>query len=126
MPGWPDPLRHALTILEHSAFPTAIYWGPDLRLIYNDAWAPIPGERHPAALGQPADKVWSDIWPVIGPQFEQVTRTREGISTFEQMLPMVRNGVQEETYWNYSLTPILDLDGHVVGIFNQGTRSPRR
>src|SRR5687768_17927682 len=78
--SWPQPLLIALSIAEHSTFPTAIYWGPDLRLLYNDAWAPIPGERHPDALGRPAAEVWSDIWPVVGPQFEQVMRTGDGIS----------------------------------------------
>jgi PAS domain S-box-containing protein len=117
---WPEPLRLALGIVEHSAFPAAIYWGPELRLLYNDAWAPIPAERHPGALGQPAAEVWADIWPVVGPQLEQVMRSGEGFSAFEQMLPMVRNGVRQETYWNYSFTPIRDTDGTVVGIFNQG------
>ena len=120
MDAWPDALRLAATIAEHSAFPTAIYWGSDLRLIYNDAWAPIPGERHPAALGQPAEQVWSDIWPIVGPQFRQVMATGRGITALEQMLPMVRQGAEQETYWNYSLTPILDRDGAVVGVFNQG------
>jgi PAS domain S-box-containing protein len=118
--SWPEPLRVALSIAEHSAFPTAIYWGPELRLLYNDAWAPIPAERHPGALGQPAKEVWADIWPVVGAQFEEVMRTGKGLSAFEQMLPMVRGGVEQETYWNYSLTPILDPAGHVLGIFNQG------
>jgi PAS domain S-box-containing protein len=120
MESWPEPLRIALSIAEHSAFPTAIYWGPELRLLYNDAWAPFPGERHPGALGQPASEVWSDIWSVVGPQFEEVMRTGRGISSSQQMLPMVRNGVQQETYWNYSFTPIHDETGAVVGIFNQG------
>ncbi|MBV8687453.1 MAG: PAS domain-containing protein [Alphaproteobacteria bacterium] len=125
MEDWPPTLKLALNICEHSRFPTAIYWGPELRLIYNDAWSFIPGERHPAALGQPARQVWSDIWPVIGPQFEQVMATGEGVSTFDQMLPMVRNGIEQETYWNYSLTPLVDDTGRVVGIFNQGNEVTR-
>lgn len=120
MKDWPDALKLALNIAEHSAFPTAIYWGPELRLLYNDAWAPIPGERHPGALGRPAREVWSDIWPVVGPQFEQVLATGEGISAFEQMLPMVREGVEQESWWTYSFSPIRDENGRVVGIFNQG------
>ena len=117
---WPEALRLALTITEHSAFPTAIYWGPELHLIYNDAWAPIPGERHPGALGRPARDVWFDIWPIVGPQFEQVIATGKGVSALQQMLPMVRDGIVQETYWNYSLTPILERDGSVGGVFNQG------
>ena len=118
--AWPQSLRSALSICLHSSFPTAIYWGEDLRLLYNDAWAPIPAERHPAALGQPGADVWSDIWLIVGPQFRRVVETGEGFSTFDQFLPMVRDGVVTETYWNYSITPIRGEDGLVVGILNQG------
>ncbi|MFU1478087.1 PAS domain-containing protein [Roseovarius sp. C7] len=120
---WPQPLRAALSICMHSDFPTAIYWGPELRLLYNDAWAPIPAERHPGALGRPAQDVWSDIWEVVGPQLVQVMETGEGFSTYDQMLPMVRDEVTYETYWNYSFTPIWDEDGRVVGVFNQGNET---
>ena len=123
--SWPVELRISLSIAEHSAFPTAIYWGPELRLLYNDAWAPIPAERHPACLGQPAAQVWSDIWPVVGPQFDEVMRTGQGISAFEQLLPMVRGGVEQETYWNYSITPITGFGGKVLGVFNQGNEVTR-
>jgi PAS domain S-box-containing protein len=123
--SWPAALKLALGICEHSAFPTAIYWRPELILLYNEAWAPIPGERHPEALGRPAREVWADIWPVIGPQLEGVLRTGDGFSAFEQMLPMVRDGVRQETYWNYSFTPIRDDAGRVAGIFNQGNEITR-
>lgn len=117
---WPHALRASLSICLHSSFPTAIYWGPDLRLLYNDAWAPIPAERHPWALGRPGAEVWPDIWDIVGPQFERVLLTGEGFSAFDQMLPMERGGAPAETYWNYSFTPIRDDDGIVVGVFNQG------
>lgn len=120
---WPQSLRSALSICLHSTFPTAIYWGPELRLLYNDAWAPIAAERHPGALGRPAAEVWSDIWDVVGPQFAQVIESGEGFSTFDQMLPMVRDGLRQETYWNYSFTAIRGEDGSVIGVFNQGNET---
>ena len=124
--AWPLALRAALAICLHSSFPTAIYWGPELRLLYNDAWAAIPAERHPWALGRPAAEVWVDIWPVVGPQFEEVLRTRQGVSAFDQVLPMLRHGAFEETWWNYSFTPILGEDGTVAGVFNQGNETTDR
>ena len=117
---WPQPLRAALSICLHSSIPTAIYWGPDLCLLYNDAWSPVPAEKHPWALGRLAHEVWPDIWDVIAPQFRQVFETGEGFSAFDQLLPMQRGGRVEETYWNYSFAPIRADDGTVLGIFNQG------
>jgi two-component sensor histidine kinase/CheY-like chemotaxis protein len=118
--SWPQSLRSALSICLHSAFPTAIYWGPDLRLLYNDAWAPIPGPRHPAALGKPAQEVWSDIWDIIWPQFRSLLETGEGFYAKDQLLPMRRYGFEEETYWSYSFTAIRGEDGRIAGIFNSG------
>ena len=33
--------------------------------IYNDAYAPILGTKHPWALGQPVSECWSEIWDVL-------------------------------------------------------------
>src|SRR5688500_20122 len=118
--AWPQSLRSTLGICLHARVPTAIYWGPELRLLYNDAWAPIPAERHPWALGRPAREVWSDIWNLLQPQIRPVLEAGEGFATFDEYLPMVRDGEPRETYWNYSFTPIRDEDGRVGGIFNQG------
>lgn len=120
---WPAALRSALSICLNSSFPTAIYWGPELRLLYNDSWSPIPGERHPWALGRPAAEVWSDIWDVVGPQFQQVMETGEGVTTYDQLLVMDRNGVPTEGYWNYSLSSIRDEFGNICGVFNQGNET---
>jgi len=123
---WPGELKAALGICLHSSVPTAIYWGRELRLLYNDAWIPVAGERHPQAIGRPAAEVWRDIWPIVGPQFAQVVESGKGLSTSDQMLPMVRDGAAVESYWNYSFTPIFDAAGRVAGVFNQGEETTAR
>ncbi len=123
---WPQSLRSALSICLNSTVPTAIYWGEELRLLYNDAWAPIPTERHPWALGRPAKEVWADIWDVIEPQLNRVVSEGTGFSTFDHMLLMVRGGAPRETYWDYSFTPIRGEGGGVAGIFNQGHETTAR
>ena len=117
---WPSALRMAISLCLNSSFPTAIYWGPELFVLYNDAWSEIPADKHPWILGKPAREGWADIWPIVGPQFAQVLESGEGMALYEQMLPMVRQGERRETWWNYSLTPIRQADHSVVGIFNQG------
>lgn len=116
---WPQALRMALSLCLNSSFPTAVYWGPEFYVLYNDAWSEIPAEKHPWMLGKPAHEGWSDIWHVVGPQFRQVF-SGEGLALYEQMLPMLRGGQVRETWWNYSLTPIRNADHAVGGIFNQG------
>lgn len=123
---WPQSLRSALSICLGSSFPTAIYWGEELTLLYNDAWAPIPADRHPWALGRPGAEVWADIWDIVGPQFDRVMRTGEGFAAYDQLLMMERGGVATETWWNYSFTPIVGEDGRVTGILNQGNETTDR
>jgi len=122
---WPQPLKFALDMALASSFPTAIYWGADFRLLYNDAWAPIPADRHPWAIGRPGAEVWADIWDMVGPELEQVVATGEGFAAYDQMLPMERNGRPQETWWNYSFTPIRDDAGKVLGVLNQGNETTR-
>ncbi len=117
---WPAALKSALSIALSSSFPTCVYWGPELLLLYNDAWSMIPGDRHPDCLGRPAREVWADIWTIVGPQFQQVAATRRGLSAYDHHLPLIRDGAVRETYWTYSFTPLFDDDERVVGILNQG------
>ncbi|WP_114227703.1 PAS domain-containing sensor histidine kinase [Sphingomonas sediminicola] len=117
---WPVELQLTLSLCLQSTAPMAIYWGPTFKLLYNDAWAHIPAERHPWALGKPGAVVWADIWDVVGPQFEAVRATGEGHVSLDQLLMMERRGRPRETWWNYSLTPIKGPDGSVLGILNEG------
>lgn len=117
---WPPALRMAMSLCLNSSFPTAIYWGPQMFVLYNDAWSVIPADKHPWILGQPAAAGWADIWDIVGPQFRRVFDDGEAFALYGQMLPMVRSGQRCETWWNYSLTPIRHADGGVGGIFNQG------
>ena len=117
--GWPAELRFAADLCLRASVPTAVYWGPDFRLLYNDNWARVLRERHPAGLGRPAAEVWPDIWDLVRPSFDEVVASGEGVSIYEQMLPMRRGATVEETYWNYSLTPIASSSGEVLGVLNQ-------
>lgn len=116
--GWPQSLRSALSICLGSSFPIALYWGSELTLLYNDAWSPIPGNKHPWALGRPGREVWPELWDTIGPLFEHVIGTGEATRSKDELLPMQRHGYTEECYFDYTFTPIRGEGGTVDGIFN--------
>jgi PAS domain S-box-containing protein len=115
---WPQSLRSALSICIGSRFPIAIYWGAELALLYNDAWSPILGEKHPWALGRPAREVWPEIWDTIGPMFQLVMTTGDSTYTEDGLLPMRRHGYTEECYFNFTFTAVRGEGGTVEGIFN--------
>jgi signal transduction histidine kinase len=124
--SWPQSLKSALSICLNTRFPIAIYWGSDLVLLYNDEWSPIPGTKHPWALGRSAREAWPEIWHIIGPLFEQVMKTGEGSRSEDQLLPMRRHGYTEECYFDYTFSPIRGESGQVDGIFNAVTETTYR
>src|SRR6476469_1690475 len=117
--AWPDRLLFAAEMCHRFSGAAAVYSGPDLNLLYNDGFAALLRDRHPGALGRPAREVWERIWDDVGPQFAQVMATGAGVAVSEWMVPRRRDGGLEESYWNYSLTPLLDEQGRVAGIFTQ-------
>jgi PAS domain S-box-containing protein len=115
---WPQSLRSALSICLNSRFPIAIYWGPEYILLYNDAWRPIVGDKHPWSLGRPGREVWSEIWDDIGPELAGVTATGEGTFHNDEMLAMHRFGYTEECFFEYTFNPIQGQGGEIDGVFN--------
>lgn len=115
--GWPQSLRTAVRLLLNCGHPMYIWWGPDLISFYNDAYRRSIGpERHPSSLGQPGRAVWEEIWPIIGPQIEQVMSGRGATWHENHLVPITRNGRREDVYWTYSYSPIDDTDApHGVG-----------
>jgi hypothetical protein len=70
--AWPHTLRTVVEIMLDSRYPMFVWWGDAHVNLYNDAYAPVLGARHPRALGLSAHDVWSDIWDVVGPQADLV------------------------------------------------------
>lgn len=106
---WPQPLRTALRLLLNTGHPMYVWWGPDLLCFYNDAYrASIGPERHPGSLGRPGREVWDEIWPIIGPQIEQVMASGGATWHENQLVPITRNGRLEDVYWTYSYGPVDD------------------
>ncbi|MGY4495524.1 PAS domain S-box protein [Pseudomonas sp. TE3610] len=117
---WPQVLRWAVSVCLNSTMPSAIYWSEHFVLLYNDAWIAVAGDRHPWALGRTAEQVWPDIWAVVAADFAKAFEQGQGVAAYEQMLPIKRGETVTETFWNYSLTPLRDERGQVLGVLNQG------
>ena len=116
--SWTGELRTAVGLMMGSGLASALWWGPDMWLVHNEDYErELLRERGPA-LGRRFDDIWNDVAPVIRPQFDSIMHSGHGASWDEQRVDMIRNGRLEETYWNYSFTPVFGQDGRVQGIFN--------
>jgi PAS domain S-box-containing protein len=115
--AWPQSLRTTVSTCLHCSFPIVTWWGPDLILIYNDAYIPILGEKHPNALGRKGRECWSEIWPIIGPMLERVLVQGQASPAEDLQLLIERGGYPDEGYFSFSYSPIYDESGGVGGIF---------
>lgn len=123
---WSPSLRTALSICLNSRFPMVIWWGKQLVLLYNDAWRPILGTKHPQSLGQPGQVVWGEIWEIIGAQLTSVLETGQATWSDDMLLLVDRFGYVEEAYFTYSYSPIFLETGEVGGAFTAVTETTRR
>ncbi|MHC5779006.1 response regulator, partial [Nostoc sp.] len=123
---WSQSLKTALRIVLTSRQPMFIWWGEDLINLYNDAYSSFLQNKHPAALGLPASRVWHEVWDQLEPRIESALRKNEG--TFDEALLfiMLRKGYPEEAYVTFSYSPIPDDHGGTGGIFCACTDDTQR
>ena len=113
---WPDTLKSTVATCLNSRFPIVVWWGPELIMLYNDAWQPILGEtKHPRGLGRPGADSWPDTWPIVGQQFESALK---GVASWSEdlLLASDRHGYMQECYFTYSHSPLMDATGKIVGV----------
>ncbi|TWD82154.1 response regulator receiver and ANTAR domain protein [Kribbella amoyensis] len=114
---WPPELLAAVRTVLASEVPMLIWWGPDLLQLYNDAYTPVLGSKHPASMGQAAAVCWAEAWPELRPMAMQVLSGAGATYSVEQFLLLNRHGYREETYWTFSYSPITDAENAVRGVF---------
>ncbi|WP_336921997.1 SpoIIE family protein phosphatase [Aquipuribacter sp. SD81] len=101
-------LRGAVDLVLASPLPMSYAHGPELRMLYNAAFAELLGTAHPAAYGAPAAQVLGDVWQ-RGWQHGADGVVREGRGVLEH----VDRG---ERTWTRSHSPVRAADGRVTGI----------
>jgi signal transduction histidine kinase/DNA-binding response OmpR family regulator len=108
MESWSPALRNTVSLILANRFPMLLWWGPDSISIYNDAYIPVLGTKHPDVLGVPVRECWAEIWHVLEPLV--LTPLRGGPSTWSEDLAVDirRRGFLEETHWTVAYSPVPD------------------
>ncbi len=115
---WSSALRTTVGVLLANRFPLLLWWGPEYISIYNDAYVPVLGRKHPNALGQPVSQCWSEIWHILKPLID--TPFNGGPSTWIEdfELHLQRLGFTEEAHFTVAYSPIPDdtVPGGIGGV----------
>jgi signal transduction histidine kinase len=105
---WSQSLRMMVRLVLANRFPNLLWWGSDYVQLYNDAYRPILGTKHPASMGQPTRECWHEIWHILAPLIH--TPFHGGPATWMEdiVLEINRYGFVEETHFTIAYSPVPD------------------
>ena len=125
--AWPQSLRSTVSMLLPSKAQIVLFWGPEFTVLYNDAYRPVFGAKHPHALGMPGRQAWSEIWDtVLHELLAGVVRTGEAFWGKDLLFGLERYGFLEETYFDVSYDPVRVESGDVGGVYCIVTETTER
>ncbi|MDA6072310.1 PAS domain-containing protein [Flavobacterium sp. AC] len=108
-------------LVENAPFPIALYVGPEMIVeLANDSIIKVWGKGNDV-IG----KSFKDVVPELDNQlvFEQINEvlnTGKSFHTQNTPLDLTVDGNLGTYYFNYSLTPIYDVNGNIYGVMNTG------
>jgi len=106
--NWSPALSSTVALLLHNQSSLLLWWGPQYVQLYNDAYRPVLGDKHPRAIGQPGSQCWSEIWHIIGPMADQPFHGGPAATSDDLFLFMNRRGFVEETHFRVAYSPVPD------------------
>lgn len=121
MATWPNALRRHFVGICSNPEPRVILWGERNCLVYNEAAVCRIGYRHPAALGMPAAETFHEIWAQLTPMVHSVLFEGKSTKVVKELAFMERNGILEETYWNFVMSPMVSESGYAEGLLDSFT-----
>ncbi|KAI2603898.1 uncharacterized protein GGS25DRAFT_525172 [Hypoxylon fragiforme] len=123
---WSPGLRAMANMVMGSPNPASLYWGEELTTIYNEAYVALAGSKHPKLMGQSYKEAWGEIWPELAPILESAWESGQATLKNDDRLIIRRHGFDEETFFSWSIVPLVGSDGSVVGLFNPAFENTRR
>jgi PAS domain S-box-containing protein len=114
--GWPETLLSSVNTILGSRFPMAVFWGPQMIQLYNDAYLALIAEKHPKALGSPASETWKEAWHILGPRLEGTLSQGEATLQENVPIPILCSERIGDVYWTYSTSPIYSPEGGIAGV----------
>jgi signal transduction histidine kinase/DNA-binding response OmpR family regulator len=114
--GWSQALRSAAALVLHSHSQMLLWWGPEFVQIYNDAYRPVLGDKHPRAMGQPFRECWAEVFDILGPMAERPFRGGPASTADDIPLLIDRKVRREESHFRLAYSPVPDETVEASGI----------
>lgn len=113
---WPSCIKETISFLIHSPFPMHVAWGPQLQTIYNDAYARILDDLHPAAFGAPLLSIWKDGADHLSPLLQKLL-TGESLDLENHLAKLHRHRLGARCF-SASHMPLRDGSGVPIAVWS--------
>ena len=113
---WTSSLKTAVGLLLRAEAQIVLFWGPEFVALYNDAYAPSIGDKHPRAFGRPAREYWKELWDDLEPLLRGVRDTGRTFSAKDRPFYIERHGFGETVYFDVSYSAVPEADGSAGGV----------
>lgn len=119
--GWAPALCAAVRLALETPLATCLWCGPEYVLLYNDAYRPALGARHPAALGRPGAAVRDEAWAQLGPRIDEICAGGEPRAFEDRHFVLKRHGDGgvEDAWFTYAFAALRDEAGTIIAVYNQ-------
>ena len=114
--AWSASLKTTMATLLPAKAQIVLFWGAEFVALYNDAYAPSIGDKHPRALGRPAIENWRELWDDLEPLLRGVYETGETFAAKDRPFYIERHGRGETVYFDVSYSAVRETDGSVGGV----------
>ncbi|KAI1852029.1 hypothetical protein JX266_002882 [Neoarthrinium moseri] len=113
---WPASLQQTFNQILADSRPIALYWGPKLTILYNEAFGKLCGVKHPGLLGKSVEDAWPDFCDKIKQTMQKSTaKLRASVDEEWRFFIEKADGSLEETYLKWSIVPIMPEHDNNVG-----------
>ncbi|EPR10781.1 histidine kinase [Sphingobium indicum IP26] len=114
--GWSPALVSTVRLMLSSQAEIVLFWGPELCALYNEAYAPTIGDKHPRVLGRPAREGWTELWDDLEPLLRSVIDRGQSVHAKDRPFYIERDGGQgEQVFFDINYSPVFEADGSVGG-----------
>ncbi|SEQ52635.1 hybrid sensor histidine kinase/response regulator [Sphingobium sp. YR768] len=114
---WSPALISTVRMMLSSKAEIVLFWGPDFCALYNEAYAPTIGDKHPHVLGRAGREGWAELWDDLGPLLQSVQETGETFHAKDRQFYIERDGGRgEDVYFDISYSPVFEADGSIGGV----------
>lgn len=119
MESWSPEFRQAANLCLSNPFPAALFWGSELTMLYNEAYAvEVAGTKHPSLMGTGFSGPFAEIWDYAGPLFAECARTGISVRKDNDCLILHRDGLVLETFYSWAFVPLYGGTSRILGFYN--------